>query len=52
MRSVGGGKQKGATSQQKNQPEVEPGQKVADQGGKERKTKPDGGADHGARSVR
>jgi hypothetical protein len=54
MRSVGGGKhsQKGADNQMKNQPEKEPGQKMADQGGGARKTKPEGGADHGARSVR
>ena len=33
MQSTGGGKQKGASSQQRNQPEAEPGQKMADQGG-------------------
>jgi hypothetical protein len=57
--SVGNGhKQKGATDQSKNQPEVRPGQKMADQGqpkGSKRggaAQKPDGGADHGARSRR
>ena len=56
--SVGNGhKQKGATDQPKNQPELRPGQKMADQGGPKgsnrgEKAKPDGGADHGARSRR
>ena len=51
-------KQQGAGDQSKNQPETRPGQKMADQGGPkekaqhDRQDKPDGGADHGARSRR
>ena len=45
-------KQKGAGDQKKNQPEVNPGQKMADQSPAANKGKPDGGADHGSRSVR
>jgi hypothetical protein len=55
--SVGNGhKQKGAGDQARNQPEVRPGQKMADQGGSQggpkAQGKPDGGADHGPRSTR
>ena len=56
--STGGKKQKGARRQQQDQPGLEPGQKMRDQGDhKAGKTeppseKPFGGADHGPRSVR
>ncbi len=46
------GKQKGATGQERNQPEKRPGQKMADQGGHKAKEKPQGGADQGPRSIR
>lgn len=58
MGSIGNGrKQGGAGDQFKNQPEMRPGQKMRDQGGRKdevKKTgsKPDGGADHGPRSTR
>jgi hypothetical protein len=48
-------KQQGAGDQARNQPEVRPGQKMADQGepkGSKPGGKPDGGADHGPRSTR
>jgi hypothetical protein len=45
-------KQAGASDQQKNQPEARPGQKMSDQGGAKPQSKPEGGADHGPRSVR
>ena len=45
-------KQKGADDQKRNQPELRPGQKMADQGGPGAHGKPDGGADHGPRSTR
>lgn len=45
-------KQQGATGQSRNQPEVRPGQKMADHGGPKTQGKPDGGADHGPRSTR
>jgi hypothetical protein len=45
-------KQQGATGQSRNEPEVRPGQKMADQGGSKAQGKPDGGADHGPRSTR
>jgi len=45
-------KQKGAGGQSRNQPEVRPGQKMADQSGQQPQGKPDGGADHGPRSTR
>jgi hypothetical protein len=45
-------KQSGAANQSKNQPEVRPGQKMAEQGGAKAQGKPDGGADHGPRSRR
>ena len=53
--STGGKKQKGARANRKNQPELEPGQKMADQGGRRlisKDGKPDGGADKGPRSIR
>ena len=53
MGSIGNkGKQAGAGNQKKNQPEAKPGQKMSDQSPRGRKTKPEGGADHGPRSVR
>ena len=45
-------KQGGAGDQKKNQPSTNPGQKMADQSPSQGKGKPDGGADHGSRSVR
>ena len=45
-------KQAGAGDQKKNQPEMRPGQKMADQGGAKAEGKPDGGSDHGPRSIR
>jgi hypothetical protein len=46
-------KQKGAGDQQKNQPSTRPGQRVSDQDKPvPKKGGPDGGADHGPRSVR
>lgn len=45
-------KRKGAGDQQKNQPSTHPGQKMADQSPSSHQNKPDGGADHGARSTR
>jgi hypothetical protein len=45
-------KQGGAGDQKKNQPSTDPGQKMADQSPAPDKGKPDGGADHGARSAR
>jgi hypothetical protein len=52
--STGGGhKQSGAPRQARNQPQVEPGQKMADlQSPVPKKGAPDGGADHGPRSAR
>ena len=51
--SVGNSRKQGKSGDQsRNQPEVRPGQKMADQGGTEAKGKPDGGADHGPRSTR
>lgn len=51
--SVGNSRKQGKSGDQsRNQPEVRPGQKMADQGGAEAKGKPDGGADHGPRSTR
>jgi len=47
------GKQKGAGDQQKNQPSTHPGQRLSDQQKpRPKKGGPDGGADHGPRSVR
>lgn len=48
------GKQGGAGSQKHGQHETAHGQKVSDQGGDKalKRDKPDGGADHGARSAR
>ena len=46
-------KQSGVSDQKKNQPETNPGQKMADQQAKvPNKGAPDGGADHGPRSAR
>lgn len=47
-------KQAGAGSQKHGQHETAHGQKVSDQGGNKavKRDKPDGGADHGARSAR
>ncbi len=51
--SVGGGKQTGASDQQKNQPGTNPGQRLSDQQKPvPKKGAPDGGADHGPRSAR
>ena len=51
--SIGNSKKlAGAGDQSKNQPEVRPGQKMSDQDGTKAHGKPDGGADHGARSTR
>ena len=52
--SVGNGhKQKGAGNQKANQPSMRPGQRMSDQPAPDRKNeKPEGGADHGARSAR
>jgi hypothetical protein len=57
MGSIGNSRKQGRAGDQfKNQPEVRPGQKMADQGGAKTKdrpeTKPEGGADHGTRSTR
>jgi hypothetical protein len=56
MSSTGGARQKGASAQRRNQPEVEPGQKRADQGNHHpapgKTAKPEGGADQSPRSVR
>ena len=46
-------KQAGAGAQKKNQPQLAPGQKMADQEAPvPNKGAPDGGADHGPRSAR
>ena len=46
-------KQKGAGDQPENQPSARPGQRVSDQDKPvPKKGRPDGGADHGPRSVR
>jgi hypothetical protein len=45
-------KRPGAGSQKKHQPELQQGQKMSDQGGRKSSGKPEGGADHGPRSVR
>jgi hypothetical protein len=46
-------KQQGASGQQKNQPSVNPGQKLSDQQRPvPNKGAPEGGADHGPRSAR
>ena len=46
-------KQKGVGAEQKNQPSTNPGQRQSDQDGfVKAKGKPDGGAEHGARSNR
>ena len=45
-------KQGGAGNQKANQPSTNAGQKMADQSPAPDKGKPDGGADHGARSAR
>ena len=51
--SIGGGKQTGASDQQKNQPSTTPGQRLSDQQKPvPNKGAPDGGADHGPRSAR
>ena len=51
--SVGNSHKQGKSGDQaRNQPEVRPGQKMADQGSAGAKGKPDGGADHGPRSTR
>ena len=53
MGSVGNRhKQAGARGQKKNQPEAKPGQKMSDQSPRGRKTKPEGGAEQGPRSIR
>jgi hypothetical protein len=47
-------KQKGAGAEQKNQPSTNPGQRQSDQDGfvQASKSKPDGGAEKGARGAR